>query len=413
MNKFEYIVISGGGPRVFSFCGAFEQLVSVMHAKHNKNWLNDCVKGGGGTSIGAFVVFSVLSGCRIQRLFQIIKQARLWKPECMLSNIQWTNLQSSGGICNHNLLYELIYSVMDELELSREITFSEWNQKFGKTLVMNTTCLDNHKIQYFSDRWTPRVKIAEALVMSMCFPSLFQPYVFRGKSYVDGGVACNYIAHLFPPESTIGIAHFNSQYIENCNEAPKSISQKLRLDMNFVEQGGEDFESESRNIVSTVLDVMDSMSWYLQAHQFLKLDSCLQKNTICVFPAHIISYNSIMLLDERKMNNMYIYGSMKTLWHFYGECWSLTLAAQFVEDLASYVNVNRLVQNELNLSHNSFSGNQHSATSESNFENSGCEDSDENSGENKYSEDNDENSDDNESIESENSDENSESENEL
>jgi hypothetical protein len=331
---FEYIVLSGGGPRVFSFCGALEQMISVMNKKYQtQNWLNEYVKGGGGTSIGAFVVFAVLSGCPVVRLFHMVKEARLWRGEHMLANVDWMNIQETGGICKHDLLFELVYQTMDELDIDREITFQQWNQKFGKELVMNATCAEDHRVKYFSHRWTPHIRICEALVMSMCLPGLFQPYVFRGKSYVDGGVACNYIAHLFPPESTIGISHFNSKYTTNKLLEPKSILDDVTPD---IELEYVDIINPNRNIVSTVLDMMDGMCWYLQAEQFTKMSQTIQQNTICIFPLHIVTYNSITMLDYQKMDRMYIYGSMKTLWHFYGDSWSIVLVAQLVENLFYY-----------------------------------------------------------------------------
>jgi len=210
-----YLVICGGGVRGVAITGALDMLVKILCGKEKHttrtqgalkpNNFYKTLKGGGGTSIGALITFSILAGIDQRTLCKIIKSSKTWDAIKVIETMDISNITHSGGFCTHECLYDLVDEIFDLLDLPHDMTFAEFNASTKKYFLCNSSCIDDNKIYLMDHRRTPNMQIRMGLVMSMCIPVLFKPFSHQGKLYVDGGFFRNYLLAHFPPTETIGI----------------------------------------------------------------------------------------------------------------------------------------------------------------------------------------------------------------
>jgi predicted acylesterase/phospholipase RssA len=96
---------------------------------------------------------------------------------------------------------------MEQLcHLPAHITMEGLYQKTGKWFECNAVCVEEDRHVFINHETWPGLCVADALVMSMCLPVLFQPVNIKGKLYVDGGLHQNLLINRYPIEQTIAIA---------------------------------------------------------------------------------------------------------------------------------------------------------------------------------------------------------------
>lgn len=81
------------------------------------------------------------------------------------------------------------------IETNKELSIAICNINYGKTIIANYTN-------------TPDMPVVAAVRASMSMPFIFQPFLWKGDLYVDGGTMYNYPIEVFdeecPPEKTLG-----------------------------------------------------------------------------------------------------------------------------------------------------------------------------------------------------------------
>jgi len=115
------------------------------------------------------------------------------------------NLFSRGGLFAGDVfrrwINEKIRTQLQRLSpgtpISEEPTFAEVTQRTGIGLSLIASDIGNHVMRVFSDRLTPRAKVADAVRMSMSIPIIFSPFMLQGCPIVDGGLLSNYPMFLF------------------------------------------------------------------------------------------------------------------------------------------------------------------------------------------------------------------------
>jgi predicted acylesterase/phospholipase RssA len=318
-NQIEHLVISGGGPRVFSYCGVLEQLDHFSIAITGEN-LHSKIQSGAGTSIGALTVFAFLSGMPVTDFLRIIRKAPLWNANELITQVELLGMLQKGGVCKTELLVDMVKQIYEYFDYPLDLTFEQWYDMTGKKLFVNTTNSDTQAMKLFSVDDTPGDIVFDVLVATMCIPILFQPYTYRDRSYVDGGVTCNYLAHLFDPSKTIGILYAETE--NESGDKPKQPTETPTTDAKS--------KLMSKNILSIILNTMECMSWQLQKAQFKMLPEEMKNNTIHVYPNHIITYTGMFQFNQEHIERMFYYGCSKAVWHFYQKEWMTAFALHYI-----------------------------------------------------------------------------------
>jgi NTE family protein len=106
------------------------------------------------------------------------------------------------GIDTGERLHKLIEACLHVKGLSSNFTFQNCYEKFGKSLRVVATDLNDAMSKTFCPKLTPNYKIADAVRASMSYPYYFQPFICpeTGHHLSDGGVISNYPLFVLPRE---------------------------------------------------------------------------------------------------------------------------------------------------------------------------------------------------------------------
>jgi predicted acylesterase/phospholipase RssA len=215
------IYLSGGGICATAHVGALQELSKHIPLKAIKEWM--------GVSAGSLIAMCLCIGFTLDELYEFSVR------------FDFSHIQDPDGIPGWILhfgmdtgdrLQRLVNACLHVKGLSSEMTFQEVYQKYGLSLRVLATDLNQATGKCFSPTDTPDYPVSYAVRASMTYPYYFQPFVcpITGHSYVDGGVTSNYPLYLIPKE-----------------EHSRTWSILLRLTMDTTEQL-EDLSSDHRLI---------------------------------------------------------------------------------------------------------------------------------------------------------------------
>jgi len=185
------IYVSGGGMCAMAHVGALMELSTHIPFKAIKEWM--------GVSAGAFVAMCLCIGFTLEELMD-------FSIRFDFTNIKETD-SVPGWILHFGLdtgerLHRLIEACLHVKGLSSDLTFKECYDKFGLSLRIVATDLNEARPIIFSPMDTPDYHVSNAVRASMTFPYYFQPFVCpdTGHYLVDGAVISNYPLFVVPKE---------------------------------------------------------------------------------------------------------------------------------------------------------------------------------------------------------------------
>jgi NTE family protein len=185
------IYLSGGGICAIAHVGALQELSHNIPLNTVKEWM--------GVSAGALVAMCLCIGFTLDEL----------QDFCI--RFDFTNIKEYDsipgwllhfGIDTGERLHRLIEACLHVKGLSSDFTFKECHDKFGKSLRVIATDLNDATSCNFCPKDTPEYKIADAVRASMSYPYYFQPFICpkTGHYLSDGGVISNYPLFIIPKE---------------------------------------------------------------------------------------------------------------------------------------------------------------------------------------------------------------------
>lgn len=185
------VYLSGGGMCAIAHVGALIELSRHIPLKTVREWM--------GVSAGALMAMCACIGFTLDEL----------KELCI--GFDFTNIREFDsipgwvlhfGIDTGERLHKLIEACLHVKGLPSNFTFKECYEKFGKSLRVVATDLNEAATKTFSPQETPNYKIADAVRASMSYPYYFQPVVCpeTGHLLSDGGVISNHPLFVLPPE---------------------------------------------------------------------------------------------------------------------------------------------------------------------------------------------------------------------
>jgi len=189
---YKNLVLSGGGVRGLYYLGFMKFYSDRLGEFQNLV----------GTSIGSFFAAAIAIGYKSEELrphvINIIDYTKV-------KNIQLFGFLSNLGLDDATNLEHYIKKMIRDKIGRKDITFLQIYKEFGKTIVIPVVCIQTKQVLYLSKDTFPHLKVWKAIRMSMSVPFLFKPYVYRGRSYVDGGIKHNFAIDLYDSIDTLGI----------------------------------------------------------------------------------------------------------------------------------------------------------------------------------------------------------------
>lgn len=188
------IYLSGGGMCAIAHVGALIELSKHIPLKAIKEWM--------GVSAGSLVAMCICIGFTLDELYKV----------CI--EFDFTNIKEYDsvpgwllhfGIDTGEKLHRLIEACLHVKGLSSELTFKECYDKFGKSLKIVATDLNEAKSITYCPKLSPNYKVADAVRASMSYPYYFQPFICPETNHylADGGVISNYPLFVLPKDEHI------------------------------------------------------------------------------------------------------------------------------------------------------------------------------------------------------------------
>ena len=225
------LVFEGAGIRGIAYCGVITELES-------RNMLQQVEKVGG-TSAGAITALTVSLGYSATEIKDIISRTNFKK-------FNDGNYFFAGGIHRTNKYFgwyrgnrfeQWLEKIIVQKTGNADITFEELHTKGFRDLYITGTCLNKQQLVLFSHETYPKMKIKDAVRISMSIPLYFEA-VFIDKDgkvskrpkqkegldiMVDGGFTGNFPIKIFDTVmqanfSTLGFRIDSDEQIKNDSE---------------------------------------------------------------------------------------------------------------------------------------------------------------------------------------------------
>lgn len=185
------IYLSGGGICAIAHVGALIELSKHIPLKAIKEWM--------GVSAGSLVALCLCVGFTLDELYKV----------CI--EFDFTNIKEYDsvpgwllhfGIDTGERLHKLIEACLHVKGLSSNLTFKECYDKFGKSLKIVATDLNEAKSITYCPKLSPSYKVVDAVRASMSYPYYFQPYIcpLTNHYLADGAIISNYPLFVLPKD---------------------------------------------------------------------------------------------------------------------------------------------------------------------------------------------------------------------
>ncbi len=209
-TKYDTICLSGGGIKGFSFIGALDYLQNKSHIDIGKitNWV--------GTSAGSIMSYLFTLGYSIHDIGDFILDFNF---QALESDISIDGLLESHGLNNGIKIIVLMSNFLKEKYNLEDINFIDHYKLTGKKLTIIGTNFSKACETVFNYETYPSMSVITAIRISCSIPVIFEPVLFDGDYYIDGGLINNFPLKHCNPDTTLGI------YIKNgcCNNLTNVI----------------------------------------------------------------------------------------------------------------------------------------------------------------------------------------------
>jgi NTE family protein len=185
------VYLSGGGMCAIAHVGALIELSKHIPLQAIKEWM--------GVSAGSLVAMCICIGFTLDELYKVCVEFDFTNIKEYDSIPGWL---LHFGIDTGERLHKLIEACLHVKGLSSDFTFKDCYDKFGKSLRIVVTDLNEAKSKSYCYNETPNYKVADAVRASMSYPYYFQPFICPETNHylVDGGVISNYPLFILPKE---------------------------------------------------------------------------------------------------------------------------------------------------------------------------------------------------------------------
>lgn len=197
------LVCSGGGSKMVTAIGALKVL-------EQKDILKSIIKYAG-SSAGSIICVLLNINCTPDEIEKTVFSQGSHLVKDSFYKIPF-NLLFNYGLFSGSKMVKYIETLFVEKGFDLNITFSQLNEKTGKTLVLTGTSLNEMDTFYFNHHTMPDMKVIDALRISISIPLYFTSVeqkineggTFKNHIMVDGGLLNNFPMYYFNIVDNIG-----------------------------------------------------------------------------------------------------------------------------------------------------------------------------------------------------------------
>lgn len=203
-KSYDSIILSGGGVKSVSFCGALCALeeLGVLYDIDHVLKIKNLAGTSGGSIIAALLAVNYNSS-DIKQITYDMDMNKIFDDK--IGFIRDTvNLIKDYGVAPGDYIYEQMGVLIKAKTGDKDYTLSQLYQDKGINLVLVGTDLNLERSEYFchnsNNPINRNMSIRTAVRISMSIPFMFEPVKHNGNYCVDGGMLDNYPLHIFDGE---------------------------------------------------------------------------------------------------------------------------------------------------------------------------------------------------------------------
>ena len=158
-----------------------------------------------GTSIGAILCYLLCIGYSPVELMVLLCQNN-WLGK--LGHFDFYNIVHGSGAISFSIVHEILEKLTVQ-KIGRFMTLKQLEDEYGKTLVCCAFNYTLDKEEFMDPTNHPDLPCLTALRMSANLPLVFEPFLYNGAVYLDGGLSSNFPLHYCKAEDRVlGVALF-------------------------------------------------------------------------------------------------------------------------------------------------------------------------------------------------------------
>lgn len=290
-----HIVVSGGGPSLFTIFGAMKHMCSVGHMDISH------VQSVHSCSSGAFigVCLCVLKlGMTFDELESYIV-SRCWKTLFVNEVLDLRTMFNQKGLFDSEVVKKAVAPLLMTVGLSSSSTLGELYDASGIDFVMYAVDINSKPLRKvkISHKEFRELAVYEALTITMGLPGVVSPTFIDGMCLVDGGLMANY-----PYQDCLD---------DNRDDASSIIGFKIKWEKQRVPI------DSSSNIVMFLAHLMKMMAVHIDSSS---RDMPGGHNTVeCIAPASGNPTGWIDLFGDKAMREAYVASGVKSAELFIAE----------------------------------------------------------------------------------------------
>ena len=200
------LLISGGGLNGMIFLGIIKELVE-------EKYLNlDEIETIYGASVGSLIGVVLCLKIDLNDIVHYFVE-RPWHKSLEKLNFNsstFLNFFSDKGVIDDKLIKIILSNLLKAVELDEDITFLDLYNYSNKHLIISSVNLNTFRLDEFSYKTTPHMKIIDGVYCSCSIPLIFKPKYLNNTYYIDSGLIKNYpdreILKYGNKDETFGIA---------------------------------------------------------------------------------------------------------------------------------------------------------------------------------------------------------------
>ena len=173
------LVLGGGAIRGFALLGAVQYMQDKSLLTRIKKYI--------GTSIGAIIAYLLCIGYAPVEIMVILCQNNFLDR---LGQFNLLNMMNGGGAASFSIIQDVIEKLTIQ-KIGRLVTMDELHDISDKVLVCSTYNHTAGQIEYMDYKNQGSTQCLVILRMSANLPFLFEPFLYNGNIYLDGGIVDN------------------------------------------------------------------------------------------------------------------------------------------------------------------------------------------------------------------------------
>lgn len=166
----KYLCIGPASMGIFAMMGTLKALEPTMKD----------VREISGASAGSILALFIALGMSTDEIFEKCIEVDIPK----FVKLSLSCFINKFGFVAMEPIRELLVNLCD----GKDPTFEELEMK----IYVSAYCLNTARTEYFSKDTHPKMKVIDAVLMSIAIPMIFSAGNFEGRTYVDGGTAEKY-----------------------------------------------------------------------------------------------------------------------------------------------------------------------------------------------------------------------------